>query len=262
MKKLFVMLGAVVLVAGATAVAIADDDTSTGALVAPAQLASTDEAPVDEAPGDEDVDRFRHPVLEDVLERLVDAGVIEADQAQAIRDAFSDELAERERCGCSHFRFRFPPGELGEAFTPEQREELERAMEELRDSFQNFDGSLYGDMLRDALSDGELTDEELDGLFEALREMVGDLDLTPFSELSPELEERLDDLSRRLWRRGFGPGDVLPDVLDDGILSDEELDDLERELREMLEHFEGRFPGFGDFDGFHFEFHTEDAASA
>ena len=262
MKKLLVMLGAIVLVAGATAVAIADDDAPTDVLVGGAQPAVTDEAPADEAPDDVEVDRFRHPVLNDVLDRLVDDGVIDAGQAEAIREAFSEELADRKRCDCSHFRFRFPHRDLGQELTPEQREELERAMEELRESFGDFDGSIYGDMLRDALSDGELTDEELDELFGTLREMLGDVDLTPFSELSPELEERLDDLSRRFWRRGFGPGNLLPEFLDDGMLSDEELDELERELREMLETFEGRFPGFGDFDGFHFEFHSEDATSA
>lgn len=142
-------------------------------------------------------------------------------------------------------------------------------------------GSFLGDVLAELVDEGVITQDQADAIGERLAERKSELDGLGFHghgfrhfkgprgfefpegfefrgpiEIPDEVREQLDELLEGF--RGetdapFGdrffrfPGGSLRDFLDDGELSEGELDQLEAELRELAERFSKRFEGRFDF---------------
>ena len=192
---LFTLVALVGLIAAVAAVALADDGPD-------ARLTSATVAPTVDDEGSDDPDRevvvFHTPALDRALERLVDDSVLSEQQADAVRDAYREELGD-ERLG---FGFRGPwPGFIPfDELTPEEREELEGAIDELHDFLGDLDAPFFSGrgFLHDALEDGALSEAELDELLGELRDHLGDVDLDPLlDEWQDAFEQFGDD--------GFGP---------------------------------------------------------
>jgi hypothetical protein len=211
MKRLFVLVGVLGLIVAGAAIALASDR---GPAIVTLQDAEEEATTPDVEP--------RRSLLSEVLDELIDEDVISEQQADTIRERVAEKRAERgldHLHGFGHFRFpeRF---ELPEGLElPELPEDFE---------FRRHFGFRFPE-------DFELPDDlEWRGPIEIPDEIRERLD-----ELFDALQEEFDiPLDGRMFRFAGG---TLRDFLDDGELSQEELDQIEVELRELAERFEQHF---------------------
>jgi hypothetical protein len=203
MKRLIVLIGVFGLLVAGAAMALANDDGPPVVALQDADDPDVDDQAAPVAPGD------RRMLLGEVLEELVDEGVISEAQADVILERIAEKRDERgldELRGFHHFRF--PEGfELPEGFdVPEHFEFRFPEGLEFPDDFE----------LRGPIEIPEALRDQLDELMETLE----------------------DELGLHSGGRMFRfPGGTLRDFLDDGELSQDELDQIESELRDLAEEF-------------------------
>ncbi|MDJ0959916.1 MAG: hypothetical protein QNJ88_04595 [Acidimicrobiia bacterium] len=251
MKRLLVLLGALALVAGVTAIALADDP-------APVMLAAQTQ---DDAPPEDDekvVDesgREKRSLLGDVLAELVEEGVLSEAQADAIEERLAEKKAECDDCRRHGFRWFKGPGHFGEGFEFPEGFELPEGFP-FPEGFEfpeDFDGFQF------RFPEGFEFPDDFDGFRFRLPEgfefpegfgLPEGFDFRGPIEIPEEVRDQLRDLMEQLeteFDAPFGrkffhfPGGSLRDFLDDGELSETELEQLEAELRELAEDWMQRF---------------------
>jgi hypothetical protein len=237
MKRLLVLLGVLALVAGGTAIAFADDP-------APATILAQSGDDDADLEGDAEPDRplfARGSLLAEVLGELVEEDVLTEEQAEAIEERLADKRAECDDCrrskGGRPFKgphgFGFPDDfEFPEGFPFPEGFELPEDLE-FPEGF--------------PFPEGFELPEDFDGFH---FHFPDGFDFRGPIEIPEEVRDQLRDLVEQFESEfdvPFGrkflqfPGGSLRDFLDDGELSEAELDELEAELRERLEDLMSRF---------------------
>ncbi len=241
MKRLLVVLGVLALLAGVAAVALADDP-------APAELVA--QAEDDDAEDDEKaVDELRlekRSLLSDVLAELVEENVISPSQAEAIEQRLAERKAECDDCRRKGFRWFKGPRHFGEGFELPENFEFPEGFP-FHGDFQFPEGFPFPE-------DFEFP-EDLDGFrfrfpFPEGFEFPDGFEFRGPIEIPDEVRDQLRDLMEQFesefdipfGRKFFHfPDGSLREFLDDGELSEEEIEQLEDALRERLDDLMERF---------------------